>query len=78
MPMQPDESPQPLRHETPDERADRNLVGLLQELRVVQTGVQIVSALLLGLACMSRFPQLNDFERDTYTSPPCCSAWLPS
>lgn len=54
------------RHETPDERADRNLIELLQELRVVQTGVQIVFAFLLGLAFTSRFPQLSDFQTDVY------------
>ncbi|MFE7467083.1 DUF6328 family protein [Streptomyces sp. NPDC057499] len=52
--------------ETPAERADRNLVELLQELRVVQTGVQIVFAFLLGVAFTSRFPDLDTFERTTY------------
>lgn len=52
--------------ETSAERADRNLVELLQELRVVQTGVQIVFAFLLGVAFTSRFPQLDTFERITY------------
>ncbi|MFF2012901.1 DUF6328 family protein [Streptomyces sp. NPDC058195] len=52
--------------ETPAERADRNLVELLQELRVVQTGVQIVFAFLLGVAFTSRFPDLDTFERATY------------
>ncbi|WP_329362842.1 DUF6328 family protein [Streptomyces sp. NBC_01483] len=54
------------RHESPEERADRNLVELLQELRVVQTGVQIVFAFLLGVAFTSRFPQISDFQRGTY------------
>ncbi|MDH6126533.1 DUF6328 family protein [Kitasatospora sp. GP82] len=66
--MEPDGSPSPFRHETPEERADRNLVELLQELRVVQTGVQIVFAFLLSLAFTSRFPQLNGFERNTYVT----------
>ncbi|WP_035845837.1 DUF6328 family protein [Kitasatospora azatica] len=63
---EPDPEPQPLRRETPEERADRNLVELLQELRVIQTGVQIVFAFLLGLAFTSRFPELDDFQRDVY------------
>ncbi|MFJ2722789.1 DUF6328 family protein [Streptomyces sp. NPDC087437] len=63
MPKEPGQQP---RYETPEERADRNLVELLQELRVVQTGVQILFAFLLGLAFTSRFPQLNAFQRDTY------------
>lgn len=62
----PDPEPRLVRHETPDERADRNLVELLQELRVIQTGVQIVFAFLLGVAFTSRFPELDDFQRDTY------------
>ncbi|GAA1880157.1 DUF6328 family protein [Streptantibioticus ferralitis] len=66
MQMQPGPDPQTPHQETPQERADRNLVELLQELRVVQTGVQIVFAFLLGLAFTSRFPQLNDFQVGTY------------
>lgn len=75
MPMQPDDDSQrdgrqdshePVRQETPDQRADRNLVELLQELRVVQTGVQIVFAFLLGVAFTNRFPGLDGFQRDTY------------
>ncbi|MFF1467993.1 DUF6328 family protein [Streptomyces mirabilis] len=66
MPKDPGQQPQPSRHETPEERADRNLAELLQELRVVQTGVQILFAFLLGLAFTSRFPQLDAFQRDTY------------
>jgi putative flippase GtrA len=37
------------RDETPEERADRNLNELLQELRVAQTGVQILFAFLLTI-----------------------------
>lgn len=51
-----DDSRRPGRQETSEERADRNLIELLQELRVIQTGVQIVFAFLLGLAFTSRFP----------------------
>ncbi|MCX5209956.1 DUF6328 family protein [Kitasatospora sp. NBC_00240] len=65
---EPDRGPDVERHETPDERADRNLVELLQELRVVQTGVQIVFAFLLGLAFTSRFPQLDDFQTGVYVT----------
>jgi Na+-transporting methylmalonyl-CoA/oxaloacetate decarboxylase gamma subunit len=52
--------------ESPAQRADRNLVELLQELRVIQTGVQIVFAFLLGLAFTSRVPQLTAFQVDVY------------
>ncbi|MFI9631000.1 DUF6328 family protein [Streptomyces sp. NPDC052042] len=64
--MEPGQQPQRPRWETPQERADRNLVELLQELRVVQTGVQILFAFLLGLAFTSRFPRLDAFERGTF------------
>ena len=43
--------------ETPDERADRNFDELLQELRVAQTGVQILFAFLLTIPFQQRFSQ---------------------
>jgi hypothetical protein len=43
--------------ETPDERADRNFEELLQELRVAQTGVQILFAFLLTIPFQQRFTQ---------------------
>ncbi|OEU89082.1 DUF6328 family protein [Streptomyces oceani] len=54
------------RNETPDERDDRNFVELLQELRVIQTGVQILFAFLLTLAFTARFPELDGYQRATY------------
>ncbi len=45
--------------ETVDERADRNFGDLLQELRVTQTGVQILFAFLLTLPLQSRFETLD-------------------
>ncbi|MCZ7412990.1 MULTISPECIES: DUF6328 family protein [unclassified Streptomyces] len=54
------------RNETPLERDDRNFGELLQELRVIQTGVQILFAFLLTLAFTPRFPELDDFQRGTY------------
>ncbi|MGW1892658.1 DUF6328 family protein [Streptomyces sp. NPDC002004] len=56
------------RRETPLERADRNFSELLQELRVTQTGVQILFAFLLTLAFTPRFPTLDGFERATYVT----------
>jgi hypothetical protein len=38
---------EPARDETPAERSDRNWAELLQELRVAQTGIQILSGFLL-------------------------------
>src|SRR3954449_9236725 len=54
------------RNETPLERCDRNLVELLQEVRVVQTGVQVLFAFLLTAPLAARFPQLTEFQRLTY------------
>lgn len=54
------------RRETPRERDDRNFAELLQELRVTQTGVQILFAFLLTLAFTARFPVLDAFQRGTY------------
>ncbi|MGW7516317.1 DUF6328 family protein [Streptomyces sp. NPDC054796] len=54
------------RNETPLERDDRNFSELLQELRVIQTGVQILFAFLLTLAFTPRFPGLDAMQRGTY------------
>lgn len=56
------------RNETTFERADRNFGELLQELRVTQTGVQILFAFLLTLAFTPRFPSLDGLQRATYVS----------
>ncbi|MBO1332390.1 hypothetical protein J3486_14070 [Streptomyces sp. VRA16 Mangrove soil] len=56
------------RNETPLERADRNFGELLQELRVVQTGVQFLFAFLLTLAFTPRFPSLDTVQRATYVT----------
>lgn len=66
--LMPEEEPRVALLDIPAERADRKLVELLQELRVVQTGVQIVFAFLLGIAFTSRFPGLSDFQTDMYIS----------
>jgi hypothetical protein len=54
------------RDETPNERADRNFAELLQELRVAQTGVQLLFAFLLTLPFTQRFTAINDRQRYTY------------
>ena len=50
------------RDETPDERADRNFSDILQELRVVLTGTQLISGFLLAVAFQSRFAELDADE----------------
>jgi hypothetical protein len=54
------------RNETPLQRCDRNLVELLQEVRVVQTGVQVLFAFLLTAPMSARFPQLTGTQRAEY------------
>jgi hypothetical protein len=54
------------RDETELERADRNLTELLQELRVLTTGVQIMFAFLLTVPFTMRFSQVTRGERDLY------------
>jgi hypothetical protein len=56
----------PGRNETALERCDRNLVELLQEVRVVQTGVQVLFAFLLTAPLAARFPELSRFQRHDY------------
>ncbi len=56
------------RGETIDQVLDRNVVELLQELRVAFTGVQILFAFLLGLAFTSRFEDLDAFDLGVYTT----------
>jgi uncharacterized protein DUF6328 len=62
------------RDESEAERLDRNYGELLQELRVTQTGVQILFAFLLTLAFTQRFPQIDSFQRGTYVVTLLCSA----
>ena len=54
---------EPARRELPGERLDRHWSEILQELRVAQTGVQILSGFLLTVPFQSRFPELTDGER---------------
>ncbi|MFE2296196.1 DUF6328 family protein [Streptomyces sp. NPDC059452] len=54
------------REETEEERADRRWSDLLQELRVAQTGVQILFGFLLAVVFQPRFADLSDVDRDIY------------
>ncbi len=55
------------------QRADRNMVELLQELRVAQTGVQILFAFLLTLSFTERFASIDEVQRWTYVVTLLCS-----
>jgi uncharacterized protein DUF6328 len=54
------------REETEEERADRNLSDLLQELRVALPGVQVLFAFLLTVPFTQRFQDLSDFQEKLY------------
>jgi len=45
---------------------DRNWSDLLQELRVLQTGVQLLTGLLLTAAFQQRFVELSEYQRLVY------------
>jgi hypothetical protein len=49
--------------ETEDQRADRNFNDILQELRVTQTGVQILFGFLLTMPLQARFERLDTYEK---------------
>jgi tRNA uridine 5-carbamoylmethylation protein Kti12 len=54
--------------ETKTERLDRNWSSLLQELRVVQTGVQLLTGFLVTLPFQQRFDRLDDQMRTVYVT----------
>src|SRR5260370_2777973 len=61
------------RGETEVQRLDRNWNSLLQELRVVQTGVQLLTGFLLTLPFQQRFDVLGDDMRVVYLATVGCS-----
>ena len=61
------------RGETEIERLDRNWNSLLQELRVVQTGVQLLTGFLLTLPFQQRFDVLDEDMRYVYLATVGCS-----
>jgi len=63
-----------VRNETEAQRLDRNYGELLQELRVAQTGVQILFAFLLSIAFAQRFAAISEFQRDVYIATLVCAA----
>lgn len=54
------------RDESEAERLDRNWNEILQELRVLQTGTQILTGFLLTIPFQQRFADLDPFERSSY------------
>lgn len=62
----PGRSDSSFRREAPGEKLDRNWNDLLQELRVMQTGTQIVTAFLMTLPFQARFAELADHLQGWY------------
>jgi hypothetical protein len=54
------------RDETEEERADRKWGELIQEVRVAQTGVQILFGFLLTVVFQSKYAQLQPTEKTIY------------
>jgi hypothetical protein len=54
------------RQESLNQRLDRNWIEILQELRVTQTGTQILTGFLLAIAFQSRFESLTPFQVRVY------------
>ena len=54
------------REETEEERLDRNLGELLQELRVALPGVQLLFAFLLAVPFQKNFTEASEFDKKIY------------
>jgi hypothetical protein len=59
------------RNETAHQRADRHLAELMQEVRVAQTGVQVLFGFLLTVPFSARFQALATGERRLYLATLC-------
>jgi hypothetical protein len=59
--------------ETPRERSGRKWNEMLQELRVAQTGVQVLTGFLLTLPFSSRFDEIEQVEKAAYLVTVCAS-----
>ncbi len=62
------------RDETEDERLDRNLGELLQELRVALPGVQVLFAFLLAVPFQQNFTEISHFQERVYFATLLCTA----
>ena len=52
--------------ETHEERVNRELIELLNELRVALPGVQVLFAFLLAVPFSQRFAEVTDLQKDAY------------
>jgi hypothetical protein len=68
------EHPESGRRESEEERADRNLRELLEELRVALPGVQVLFAFLLTVPFAQRFATVTPFQQKVYFATLLCAA----
>jgi hypothetical protein len=61
------------REESPRQRVNRELIELLNEVRVALPGVQVLFAFLLAVPFQARFQKATVFERDTYFATLSCA-----
>jgi amino acid transporter len=59
-------SEKPQDQETPKERADRELIELLNELRIVLPGVTVLFGFLLAVPFAKGWSKVTPFERDVF------------
>jgi hypothetical protein len=62
------------RDETEEERLDRNLSEMLQELRVALPGVQVLFAFLLAVPFQQGFEKITPFQKGAYFGTLVCTA----
>lgn len=62
------------RDETEEERLDRNLSEMLQELRVALPGVQVLFAFLLAVPFQQGFEKITEFQKGAYFGTLVCTA----
>src|SRR5436189_5481267 len=60
--------------ESKEERLDRELIELLNELRVALPGVQVLFAFLLGVPFTQRFAELAPYQEKIYYGTLICAA----
>lgn len=60
--------------ESQEERLDRELIELMNELRVALPGVQVLFAFLLTVPFAGRFERVSDAQKDAYLLALLCAA----
>lgn len=59
--------------ESREERVNRELIELLNELRVALPGVQVLFAFLLAVPFAQRFAEVSDVQKDAYMAALLCT-----